>query len=681
MTRSAIVFLLATALANTFYGQPPAPAATPTPDKAEAYYNYAMGHLYAELAGAYGHRGEYLNKAIEHYRAALKQDSSAGFLAEELTDLYIQAGRLNDAVLEAEEMLKQNPGNIEARRILGRIYMRMIGDPQQGKLNENMLRRSIEQYREITTRAPKDLDAWLALGRLYKAAGSSVDSEKAYNQALALDPHNEDALTGLAIVYSDVGDTARAIEKLKQLNERNPSARTLSALAASYEQLRDFRSAAQVYRKALELQPENSRLKRALAQALLYSDNVDEALKIYTEVAAEEPRDVQAHLRIAEIHRIKRDFVQARAALEKARQMDGNSLEVRYDEVNLLDAEGKPEEAIALLKGILEETAKKDYNLAERSNRAMLLERLGLLYRSAGQYPEAVDAFRQIAALDPSNGARAAVHVVDTWRMARNYQRAQEEAEAAAKKYPNERLVKLVHASVLADAGRTDEAAAQVRSLLNGERDRETWLALAQIYEKGKRWEEGAQALEEAQKLSEGKEDQAAVHFMRGALFERMKQYDRAEAEFRKVLELEPDNAGAMNYLGYMLADRAVRLDEAQKLITRALELDPGNGAYLDSLAWVYYHQGKLGEAEDLLVRALERLGNDPTVHDHLGDVYFKRGKTREAILQWQASLKAWEAASQAESDPAEIASVTKKLEKAKVRLARETGKPETGKP
>lgn len=673
MTRSAKVLLLATALAFVSQGQTKPVAASPDSDKAEAYYNFAMGHLYAELAGAYGNRGEYLAKAIEHYRAALKKDPGAGFLAEELTDLYIRAGRLNDAVLEAEEMLKQNPANIEARRILGRIYMRMIGDPQQGKVNETMLRKSIEQYREITSRAPKDLDAWLALGRLQKAAGNSVDAEKAYSEALSIDPNNEDALTGLAIVYSDVGDTARAIEKLKQLNERNPSARTLGALAASYEQLRDFRSAAQVYRKALELQPENGRLRRALAQALLYSDNPDEALQIYSQVAAEEPRDAQVQLRISEIHRIKRNFAEARAALEKARQIDGNSLEVRYDEVNLLDAEGKLEEAIALLKGIVEETAKKQYSIAEKANRAMLLERLGLLYRAAARHQEAVDTFRQIAALDPESGARASVHVIDTWRMARNYKLAQQEAEAAVKKYPGERLVKLVHASVLADMGKTDEAAAQVRSLLNGQRDRETWMALAQIYEKGKRWEEGAKALEEAQKLSVGKQDISAVHFMRGALYEKMKDWDRAEAEFRKVLELDPDNTAALNYLGYMFADRAVRLDEAHKLISRALELEPDNGAYLDSLAWVYYHQGKLGEAEDLLVRALERLGADPTVREHLGDVYFKRGKTREAIMQWQASLKDWESAPQAEADPTAVARVAKKLENAKVRLARET--------
>jgi tetratricopeptide (TPR) repeat protein len=160
---------------------------------------------------------------------------------------------------------------------------------------------------------------------------------------------------------------------------------------------------------------------------------------------------------------------------------------------------------------------------------------------------------------------------------------------------------------------------------------------------------------------------------MRGAMYERMKKYDAAEAEFHKVLELDSDNAGAMNYLGYMLADRAVRLDEAYQLIKKALDLDPQNGAYLDSLAWVYYRQGKLNEAEGLLLQALDRIGQDATVHDHLGDVYFKLGKTKDAIAQWQASLKVFQAGAQSDSDPEEIASVGKKIESARVRLAKET--------
>jgi tetratricopeptide (TPR) repeat protein len=668
---------LAFLLAFVSSGQTSSPAqapAAPENTKADAYYNFAMGHLYAELAGAYGNRGDYLTKAIEHYRAALKKDPGASFLAEELTDLYIQAGRLRDAILEAEEMLKQNPRNIEARRILGRIYTRMIGDPHQGKINPNMLRDATDQFKKIVEIEPKDLDAWLTLGRLHKAAGNSVESEQAYNKALEIDPGSEDALTGLAIVYSDLGDTTRAIEKLKQLTDKNPSARTLMALGSSYEQMRDYRTAAQVYRRALELQPENARVKKALAQDLLIIGELDESLKLFEQLAADDPRDASLQLRIAEVWRSKRDFAKSRAALDKAKQIDGNSLEVRYDEVNLLDAEGKTDQAIALLKGIIEETARKSYSAAEKTNRAMLLERLGTLYRGANRPQEAVATFRQIADLDPEGSARVAVQIIDTYRMARDYKTAQQEADAALRRFPKDRMVVTVHASLLADSGRIDEAAAQMRSLLSGDRDRETWLALAQIYERGKRFADEAKALDEAEKLSTSKLDRAGVAFMRGAMYEKMKDFDRAEAEFRKVLADDPDNASALNYLGYMFADRDLKLEEARQLISRALELDPENGAYLDSLGWVYYRQNRLAEAETLLLRALERIGTDPTIHDHLGDVYFKQGKLREAVIQWQASLKEWEATAQAEADPAEIAKVTKKLESAKVKLARETG-------
>src|SRR3981081_3122160 len=105
---------------------------------------------------------------------------------------------------------------------------------------------------------------------------------------------------------------------------------------------------------------------------------------------------------------------------------------------------------------------------------------------------------------------------------------------------------------------------------------------------------------------------------MRGAMYERLKNYDASEAAFRKVLEVNPNNAGALNYLGYMLADRNIKLDEAQALIKKALDADTENGACLDSMGWVYFRQGKLDEAQGLLQKALDKIGQDPTVHAHL---------------------------------------------------------------
>ena len=653
-----------------------APAETsnaPDNNKAGAYYNFAMGRLYAELAGAYSNRNDYVSKAIQHYQEALKLDPSAGIVFEELTDLYIQANRLRDAVAQAEDLLKQNPDNLDARRMLGRIYTRMAGDSQAGKVNEDYLKLAIEQYQKVTAKDAKDVESWVVLGRLYRFANNSVDAEKAYNEAIKADPSSEDALTGLALLYSDVGDTQRAIEKLKAVTDKNPSERTLALLARAYRELRDYKSAAEALQRAVALAPDDTRLTAELAENLFLCNQLDEALRLYQELAADDAKNPMLPLRISEIYRVKRDFAKARESLDKAKSLDPDSLDVRIDEINLLETEGKANEAIALLKGLLDETARKTYSAADAANRATLLDRLGVFYRSAGQFPQAVEAFRQIAPLEAQSAPRAAVQIIETYRAAKDLESARKEADAALKKYPTERLVQVTHASLLADLGKIDEAAAEVRGLMKGQDDRDMQLELAQIYEKGKRWADMAPLLDQAEKLSMSDDDKAGVHFIRGAMYERMKKFDAAEEEFRKVLELDSDNAGAMNYLGYMLADRAVRLDEAYQLIKKALDLDPQNGAYLDSLAWVYYRQGKLNEAEGLLVQALDRLGQDATVHDHLGDVYFKLGKTKDAIAQWQASLKVFQTGSQSDSDPEEMASVGKKLESARVRLAKET--------
>jgi len=677
-SRGIVALLFFPALVSAGAAAPQAPAGRadkPEAGRAAAYYNYAMGHLYAELAGMYGNRSEYVDKAIEHYKAALQADPGAGFVAQELTDLYIQAGRLRDAVLEAEGMLKRNPENVEAHRILGRIYTRMIGDAGQGRIDEGMLRRAIEQFQKITEKDASDADAWVTLGRLQRLAQNSVEAEKAYKKALELDADNEYALHGLALLYSDLGDAKTAIRMWQRLAEQNPSPRVLRALAASYEQARDYPSAVQTLRKALELAPKDAEVKRELAEKLLLTEQFEEALQLYQELAQASPREAQYPLRMSQIYRQQRDLAKAREAQERAQNLDPDNLEIQYNDVNLLEAEGRLAQAIARLKQILETTAKSSYAPPERSNRVILLERLGLLYRNNEQPEEAAAAFRQMAQLDGELGARAAAQIIETYRGSKQFARAQQEAEAARQKYPGDRMVALIHASLLADLGRGAEAVAEVKKLLEGKGDRETYLALAQVYEKTKDYQGMAAALEQADRLSESEEEKESILFMRGAMYERMKKYEEAEAEFRKVLEMNPRNASALNYLGYMLADRNVRLEEALELVRRAVDLDPHNGAYLDSLGWVYFRLGKLEEAERYLRRALERVPRDPTVNDHLGDVYFQEGKLKEAIAQWQISLKEWEAGSKAELDPEEVAKVQKKLEGAKTRLAKEGAK------
>jgi tetratricopeptide (TPR) repeat protein len=644
--------------------------------RGEAYYHYTLGHMYEEMASAYGNRTDYVNKAIENYRLTMKEDPNATFLVEDIADLYRQSGRLREAVIEAENALKLNSNDLNARRVLARIYTQQIGDSQSNRVDEGMLKRAIEQYKLITSQDPKDVDSLVMLGRLEKLTQNATEAEAAFQKALQQDPDNEDALSGLAMVYADKGDARKASELLDKLTKKSPNPRAFALLASSYEQMREYALAANAYKQALQLDPGRVEIKQALAQDLALSNQFDEALKLYQEIAKANPKDAQSYLRMAQIYQQQKKYDEARQAMDKARALDPDSLEIRYNEARLLEAEGKVPQAIASLKNVLEQTGKKNYNTAEKGYRAMILERLGLLYNNVEQYGEAIETFRQIAALDPDVAPRAEAQIIDTYRTAHDFAKAREESDLAAKKYPNDRTLRSVRAELLADLGKTDEAVAELKKNMDGteDHDRETWLGIAQVYEKSRNFEAMTKALDSAEKLSTSKEEKISVDFMRGVMYEREKKMSEAETVFRRVLEQDPDNASALNYLGYMLADQDTRLDEAQRLIQKAVDQEPNNGAYLDSLGWVYYRMNRLDEAEQQLLRSLQFISKDPTIHDHLGDVYFKQGKIKDAISQWQTSLNQWNSGLASDREPTEITKVQKKLESARVRLAKEEG-------
>jgi tetratricopeptide (TPR) repeat protein len=477
----------------------------------------------------------------------------------------------------------------------------------------------------------------------------------AYKKALELDAGNEDAMTGLATVYADLGDNKAAADLLRKVADKDPNPRSLTTLAGVYEQLKDYSLAAEMLRRALDQQPGNTELKMALAEDLTFSDQLEDALKLYQEVASDDPKDIKAELRISQIYRQKRDFAKAREAADKAKEIDPNDLEVQYNDVTLLESEGKLPDAIKTLKGIIDATAKKTYSQSEKGSRSQLLENLGDLERRGEQYSAALDAFRQAADIDPENAGRAEAEIIETYRESKDYSKAEAEAETGIKKFPKDRLVSDERATVLADMGKTEAAVTEARRLGTGKSDYQTDMKLADI-------------------LAQTSKDKQDLAFHRGAMYERMKNFQAAEAEFKKVLELDPDNDAALNYLGYMLADRNIRLDEARDLISKAVSHEPDSGAYLDSLGWVLFRLNKLPEAEDKLREALRYMSRDPTVHDHLAEVYFHEGKIREAIAQWQSSLREYQAGPPSDADHTEMAKVQKKLEDAKVRLAREGG-------
>ncbi len=129
--------------------------------------------------------------------------------------------------------------------------------------------------------------------------------------------------------------------------------------------------------------------------------------------------------------------------------------------------------------------------------------------------------------------------------------------------------------------------------------------------------------------------------FQLGAAYERLKDFPKAEEYMLKALDLEPDSAETLNYLGYMWADRGEKLERAHTMIMKAVALEPDNGAYLDSLAWVLFKLGKPKEALTPMLRAIEAIEEpDATLQDHLGDIQFSLGDREAARKAWERALE-----------------------------------------
>src|SRR5215472_4198576 len=598
------------------------------PDRASAYYHYSLAHIYEELVSLY-QRPEFANKAIEEYKLAIAADPTSEYLNSSLAELYAKTNRIRDAVTEAQELIKRDPNNLEARRLLGRIYLRSLGDTTSGTQSQQMLKLAIDQYEQIVRLDPKSVDDHLLLGRLYKADNESEKAQAEFNKAVSLDPQSEEAVTTLALLYDDEGQNDRAVQLLNSVPEGARTAKTYSALGLTYEQQKDYKNAVGAYKKAVDLDHDNLDAVRGLAQNLLNSGDTDAALQQYKTVAEADPQDAQTYLRIAEIYRREGKFEEALDSLNKAEAIVTDSQEIPFTKSEIYEAQGKYDEAAQILQNLISKSTKpaSDYSPGELNNMSVFYEHLGNIYNEQNKLPQAIDAYRKMATMGPEAAMRGYDLQIEAYRSNKEWQQAANVAREAVQKLPNNRTMKLVYAGELADIGKGDEAIAQAKSLLKGTAE------------------------------------------------DREKKYDEAEQLFKKLLVEDSHNAAVLNYLGYMLADRGVRLEEALNYVKKAVELEPQNGAYLDSLGWVYFKMGNYDLAEENLRKASERMNNDATIQDHLGDLYQKKGQLKQAAAHWERALDEWQRSVPGDVDQDYVAKTQKKLESAKVKLAQQNVK------
>lgn len=645
-------------------------AAVQRSPRAEAYYEYTIGHLYEQKYET-TNDSEYATEAIDAYKKAYALDPKSPVIGERLAEMYWKAQRVHEAVTEAQEILKRDPDDVPTRRLLGRIYLRSLGDLSSNAQSE-VAQRAIEQYREVFRLDPTDTESALWLSRLYRLRNEHDKAEDVLRSVLKQDPENEAAVEQLTQLLLDEGKSADAVSLLERITNRATSPALLDLLGDAYTQTHDLSKAEEAYRKAADLDPSELSHLRGLGQTLLSEEKYSDALTVYQKLSDLMPDDSDVYLRLAQIYRELHQLDKAEECLLKARQYAPGSLEVMYNEAMLYEAQGRYEDAIRVLSDAATGLKSQSAVLpSRRRSLAILYQQLGQLYREVQNYQAAVYTFEELGHLGDEEDRRARMLIMDTYRAAKDLPKALQTGKEALAKYPSDSSVRSAYALLLGENGQTDDAVKMLRAqLTKTDADRETYLNIAQVYERGRRYKAAEEAAQTAEAIPGEPRDKEMVWFMLGAIYERQKFFDRAEEEFKKTLEVNPHNGAVLNYYGYMLGDLGIRLDEAEALVQRALKEEPHSGAYLDSLGWIYFRENKLGEAEATLRRAVEREGHDATIRLHLGDVYAKSGRMDLAAIEWEKSLTEWHRSLPADLENDKIAEVENKLSQVKHRVA-----------
>lgn len=275
--------------------------------------------------------------------------------------------------------------------------------------------------------------------------------------------------------------------------------------------------------------------------------------------------------------------------------------------------------------------------------------------------------FMQLAVyLAPDHGlAWAALGEINA--RARQPERAIEAYSAIAPGSPLRPIANNQTAVLLQGLGRADEAVAMVGAAMKAQpNDVAAIETLADLYRVQKKWTEAAATYSKGiDLLRKPKASDWRWFYFRGIAYERSKQWPLAEADFRKALQLNPDQPQALNYLAYTWADMGVNLDEARVMLEKAVKQASRDGHIIDSLGWVYYRLGRYEDALRELERAIGLVAGEAIVNEHLGDVYWKVGRKREAVFKWRHALAL-------NPEPDEVERINKKLEEAAAQEAAE---------
>ena len=473
------------------------------------------------------------------------------------------------------------------------------------------------------------------------------NSEKHKRRALDLDPSNIAVAQGLATIHLGREEVPEALAVLKDALSRNPQSADIALRIASIYvvKLRKFDFAERYAKQALRAAPDSIDPYQTLYSIYRANGRMSEAAAILDQAARrKDNKDAgfwaglgdlcELHDRGKNTDAASHEKAPALAHYRRAAELGRQDAAVLLRAHNYFFAYGHLEDAVGSAQRLL----------VLQPSDTLTRERLAFALNALGRQDEALDELGKVVADNPASLAAYREHGRILLERG-DYAGALQKFEKALVLNDDDPRLYLQIVELCLKSGGEERAVWWLS------RAREKFSRLpelpyyeGQILSQLKRWKEALLAFDMASDLAAKYQPSffnAQFHFQHGVSAERAGDHGAAEKHFRACLALDDKYSPALNYLAYMWAEKGRNLNEAERFMHRALEQEPDNAAYLDSLGWVLYQQGRYQEALPQLERAvaLSAEESDPAVHEHLGDVYDKIGRRADAIASWEKAV------------------------------------------
>jgi tetratricopeptide (TPR) repeat protein len=495
---------------------------------------------------------------------------------------FLVADEVPEAIREYETALKNDPESAYLEMELAVLYQRQ-GDVKQALAHaEKSLRLDPEQQ-----------EVYFLLAGLHVGLNQLDEAIREYERVLRLDPENREAHLFLATLYAQQRQYPKAIRTVKELLRLDPQLVVGHYyLGRIYLEINRLAEAKKEFLLVLTLEPRFIPAMFDLGTTLEREHQYTRALAMYRRILRAQPRNTRVWASVARLYLVMNHYTEAQKVFQRIKELERNDPAADFN-IGLIYLEQKlPDNAIRLLRPLLSHPR----------------------YRERARYLIAI-------ALEEKGDLKAA---------AREYQLVSRGAE-------NFIQARLRMAYLTFQMGEKERARQILNELLTlAPNQEEIYLTSAYFYEEENQWDRAIQAL----KAGQGKvERPQEIYFRLAVLYEKQHKRQESIEEIKKVLELDPNNPDAQNFLGYTYAEGGINLDEAERLIREALQAKPNSGHIIDSLGWVLFKKGQYNKAVVELERAHRLMPQDPTVAEHLGDAYFQQKRYRDALRIYRRAL------------------------------------------